>query len=294
MKYLLPVLACALLVSCTSTHKKKEKNDLERLHYNGKVKSVAYKIYRAKGDSGTKGEKEMVVSKVITMCNNNGYFVGQDNFKNGERLNYRVMRKYDTNNNLVTETRMETVVVNLSQGDMKGDSMKMEKDTFAYKFDNNGNKIEMKVSRNKKPSYRDVNTFDANGNITYQEEYVPWDTLYKKESYKYDKDGNVIEKISRHPDTSKYVSYSYKYDAKGNMIECFSKESKSDRSSTETIKYDDKGNIIEDVNKDNTGYVFWNWRYEFSEFDKNGNWTKETSYSNNKPQAITERQIDYY
>lgn len=293
MKYLLPLLACVVLISCKG-NMKKEKTDLERLHYNGKVKMVTYKIYRAIDDSG-KAKKGMIASKVVTMCNRNGYFVEQDNYKAGEQLNYRIIRRYDTtNNDLNEEDRMETVMVYLSQGNQKGDSVKLDKDIYTYKKDANGNNIEVKVSRNNKPAYKDVNTFDQKGNITYTEEYAPWDTLYKKEFFKYDEKGNMIEKMETGIDTANHIKYSYKYDDKGNVIECLSVEGKTGRSSKDIMKYDDKGNIIEDINTDNTGYVIWSWRYEFTDFDKNGNWTKEVSYSDKKPSAITERTIEYY
>ncbi len=62
----------------------------------------------------------------------------------------------------------------------------------------------------------------------------------------------------------------------------------------ETMKYDENGNKTGDSKVLADGGKGFDWKYEFKEFDKQGNWVKEISYSSGKPQAITERMIEYY
>jgi len=291
MKYLAPFLACLILISCS--HGKHKKNDLEVLHYNGKVKVITYKVYRAITDSG-KVRKANIVSKLLTRCDSAGYFVEQTYFKPNDKLTYQVLRIYDAGNNLMLEKRVQQIAEYLSPGDTKPDSLSIMRDTFAYKMDDNGNKTEIKVKENGKTWYRDVNQFDANGNVLETKEYYPWDTLNKIETYKYDSKGNMVEKNWLHPDSTLIYKYSYTFDDKGNITGIKTLKADGSASTNEVIKYDDKGNKTADSCAKNDGTLIYNSRFDFTAFDDKGNWIKEIYYSNNKPETITERVVEYY
>ena len=57
---------------------------------------------------------------------------------------------------------------------------------------------------------------------------------------------------------------------------------------TSTASYDKDGHLSEIKNSDGT---VWTYKYDF---DSHGNWVKEVTYKNGKPEKITERSIIYY
>jgi hypothetical protein len=291
MKYFFSILICLILFSCVH-QKKKIKNELETLHYYGKVKIITYKIYKAIDDSG-KIKKGMLISKIVTHCDSAGYFVEQSNYK-GDKLIYQATHKYDSRNNLIEEDKAELAMQYLSPGDTKPDSLKLTRDSFAIKYDDKGNKAEVKVSENGKPWYRDVNVFDDNGNILEEKEYIPWDTLDKKETFKYDDKGNMLGKVAYHADSSIYAKYEYQYDDKGNIISLISYRGDGSISTKEIMKYDEKNNKTADSCNKRDGTVVYAWRYKFTAFDEQGNWINETTYAGGEPQTLVERTIEYY
>ena len=58
-------------------------------------------------------------------------------------------------------------------------------------------------------------------------------------------------------------------------------------------KYDDHANETEDDRFYTKDSVRVKYNYKF-EYDKTGNWTKNTTSKNGKPIQVTERQIEYY
>ncbi len=263
------------------------------LHYNGRVKIVTYKIFKAVGDS-TKPEKGNMLSKIITRCNEAGYFVEQSYFKGGDKLSYQVVRRYDTNYNVTEEDKVQSVLQYLTPGDTKPDSLSIEKDSFNYKLDGKGNKLEVKVLENGKPWYKDINRLDDKGNIIEQKEYVPWDTLNKIETYKYDAQGNIVERDWFHADSTLINKYIYTYNDKGDITGLITYKTDGSISSTEIRRFDEKGNKIVDSCGKSDGAIVYNSRYKFTEFDAAGNWIKEVYYANGKPESVTERVIEYY
>lgn len=81
--------------------------------------------------------------------------------------------------------------------------------------------------------------------------------------------------------------WTFKYDDRGNTIEENIYNSNGSLNSKITYRYNDK-NIIEEA---------YNWRsketYKY-ECDDKGNWIKRISYTNNQPNIITKRTIEYY
>ncbi len=179
----LPALFLSTLALLSCTHIKKIKNDLEALHYKGKVKTIAYKVFRAvdktAGKDSGKIENGSLISKVESQCNPEGYFVEQITYKN-DKLYYKVERKYDSLGNAIEETEYKQAVIYLTPGNTKNDSISVTHITYVYKYDDKGNKIEMKAMQDGKQWFRDENIFDEHGNLIHLEEFIPWDTLNKK------------------------------------------------------------------------------------------------------------------
>lgn len=292
MKYLALLLSILTLISCT--HKKIKKNDLEALHYKGKVKSIEYKVYKAEQDSTGKITKRNLISKIQSLCDAKGYFIEKSSYK-GDKLSYRMDRKYDSSGRTLEETQTQQAMIYLAQGGAKDDSFSVDHTIYTFKLDANGNETELKTTQNNKPWYRDENTYDDRGNLIQMDEYVPWDTLNKKEYYKYDSKNNLTEKKGFMANGKFFFKYTYSYNDLGDIIE-LKTYLKSDTTldSREEMKYDDKGNKTDDTRFMTDGTKNFDWKYEFTEFDKEGNWVKEISYSEGKPQAITERVIEYY
>jgi hypothetical protein len=288
-------MACFFLFSCTNTktpQKKKTKSDLETLHYKGMVKMVTYKIYKASDDSG-KVKKENLISKVVTKCDSAGYFMEQSNYKGGDKLVYQVFRKYDSRHNVLKEERVQDVMQYMSPGDTKPDSLSITVDTFMYKFDAQGNKLEVNAKENGKPWYKDVNRFDSSGNMLKQKEYHS-DTLNKIATYKYDNLGRDTEMEWFHPDSTLIYKYIYKYDANGNILELKTMKKGDTLQWKYVMTYDSAGNKTSDINYNRDNSVNWDWRYKFTKLDAKGNWIEQVFYDSGKPSTITERTIEYY
>ena len=58
--------------------------------------------------------------------------------------------------------------------------------------------------------------------------------------------------------------------------------------------YDDKGNQAEEISSKADGSSGTKYSYKFDNFDKNNNWVKKITAENDKPSAITYREIDYF
>jgi hypothetical protein len=200
-----------------------------------------------------------------------------------------------------------------------------------YKYDDKGNLIEVnKFNTEGKFCHKWMYKYDDKGNKIYKEEYYDTGSLANKFMYKYDDKGNEIEMDDlayncSHPNYAKYI---YKCDEKGNQIEEYDyDQGKQEWYHKYTFEYDNKGNKIEinyysytisggwlnekdtcmyddNSNKIEIDKTFYSpggsilnnkdtCKYKH-DYDKTGNWTKETEFKNDNPQIITEREITYY
>lgn len=72
-------------------------------------------------------------------------------------------------------------------------------------------------------------------------------------------------------------------------------DGKESGTTTMLLDYDKNGNPISQKRTDENGEVDVNAKYEYTEFDKKGNWTKKLTYENSKePTNISIREIEYY
>ena len=146
--------------------------------------------------------------------------------------------------------------------------------------------------------------YDKNGNKIERNRYLPYRSLYMKETYKYDKNGNKIEANGYKSDGSLDWKYTYKYDKNGNKIE--KNWYNSDGSLTTwkyTYKYDKNGNTIEYNRYSSYRSLYRKYNnkstYKYK-YDKHGNWVQKIYFEQKGenslllPQTIEERKIEYY
>lgn len=136
-------------------------------------------------------------------------------------------------------------------------------------------------------SSKHIPKYDDKGNLIEKDNYDSDGKLTSKTKYKYDDKGNEIERNIYKPNGSLDSKWTFKYDDRGNTIEENIYNSNGSLNSKITYRYNDK-NIIEEA---------YNWTsketYKY-ECDDKGNWIKRISYTNNQPNIITKRTIEYY
>ena len=175
----------------------------------------------------------------------------------GTRVNSTVKSIYDANGKLIKE---ETVLA-----DGKVDLIS------EIKTDAKGNKIEQQDTRQ--------NSNSPLFNFKYY--------------FKYDEKGQQIERTAYRGNGTFLFRYSFKYDDNGNRTEWIQVASDSTVTGKVVYKYDDKNNLIEesDYEKGNSLKATYTYTYDF---DKKGNWIRQTKLQNKTPIEIRERQISYH
>lgn len=126
-------------------------------------------------------------------------------FKPDRVLLSRMIKHNDTNDNLISDIRL----------------------------DNMGNELK-KVEQE----------FDASGNLTLKSEYFS-KKLGNSVEYKYNTEGRVIEVIKHLPDGTKFTQSQYEYDKNGSLIEERWSENKTQEFSHKQSTFSEKGNVIE-------------------------------------------------
>jgi hypothetical protein len=174
--------------------------------------------------------------------------------------------------------------------------------------------------------------FDARGSLKEKSTYAYDENLFKteyilgkpdggidyKSTFRYDENGNMVEEVATYPDGSLYYKATFAYDDKGNQVEytlfnmmgepikritfVYGDASKPVEENVfkpdgalqykYRYRYDEQGNIIEhsSYEPDNTLRGTLTYKYEY---DNQGNWTRKTTYKNQKPIEIVERVIEY-
>ncbi len=193
------------------------------------------------------------------------------------------------------------------------------KSRTTYTYDNNWNETdETGFDENGQVKWMEVLKYNDAGNLTEVTDYKQDNTIDAQFTYRYDTRGNMGEETEYYSDTStRNKRTTTKYDLKGEPIEInhfnyagrLVNQVKVDNSglhfteiaynpdgvlkSVISRKYDDHANETEDDRFYTKDSVRVKYNYKF-EYDKTGNWTKNTTSKNGKPIQVTERQIEYY
>jgi len=152
-----------------------------------------------------------------------------------------------------------------SKGDLKAKvQTNLLKDTIdfmeIYKYDENDKLNEVGVT-------------DAKGNL--------------KTLYKYDDAENKVECI--YP----WGKVKYRYDSLGREIEETVFDDKDVLVARGFIVYED-GLVKEMYDEDPEGVVEWRVKYDYSNFDHEGNWLRKVIYKNGDVEGVVIREIEYY
>jgi hypothetical protein len=205
--------------------------------------------------SNENGQKDKLVHKNVFRYDNTGNKIELLNYRPDGSLASTTKYKYDENNHLVAEE------VYLANGTLDV--------RYLTKTDARGRKIEQQMSRPKgNPIF----------NFTYKFAYDDKDNM--KEWSCYRQDGSLLWK------------YEYKYDEKGNKSEWRLSSTNGAMTRKHIYHYDDKNNLASEIVLKADSTIESRLIYNY-QFDKKGNWTRQTKYENNKAVEIKERDIKY-
>lgn len=255
-------------------------NDLKTMSLKGKVKSVTNRQnYRYRKDGVfTPWEKQYTD---IYQFNTTGFYSGyQQLFANGTQY-YRIDYSYD----MKAKKGEQAYFDKLNQATIKKE----------ITYDDKGKLLEL-------IEYNKDGVKDRGYKYVYNERGDNSELIYYKQPnvvgsstfYLYDEKGCMTDVVVKTPGYAN-SSKKYVYDSKGNMIE----ETWFDGQKQPTFRfvrtYDDKGNKIEEVKykgQNTTVHDRSTWKYEY---DKQGNWTKRTQYTEDGTDYnVDERVITYY
>ncbi|MBI3620852.1 MAG: hypothetical protein HY208_01490 [Nitrospirae bacterium] len=174
---------------------------------------------------------------------------------------------------------------------------------------------------------KDIDTFDAHGNMIKHDVYEADGSIQSSHEYRYDNKGNITEDISYRADGSKSSTEStiHTYDEKGHLVKSVTHDGKG--SSVKVIyRYDTTGRMTEQSLYDTDGSLAQYYRYDearretersfyssdnslaekrtmkYDEFDSLGNWIKKIetlwAYENGslsrRDSFLVKRTITYY
>ncbi len=268
MKNLLLFLSCFLFFSFTGGNKK-PKNDLTKENIHGKVKSITTYYYVATDSIGILVKQKLSLNYTFTY-DSSGFGTEYEVVNDTALPLIKAIYKHDSTGHIIEMDRYEH-----SNYMKDGDHLERNLYTYTYRYDSHGNAVEIKANKNGKRQIRYVRKFDANNNLLEEKVYQPQDSLCNIITYLYDEKGNMTEMDTYNAHNAFQSSSKYQYDRQGNYTE--------DDEVYGGGKY-----------KDNTAVTY-------SNFDKHGNWLKNTSVRNDKTleednsmYSITERTIEYY
>jgi len=269
------------------------KNDLINNHLVGKVKTVTTSTYQVKQNFGNPIKGQQTGCKETTNYDNKGNitecyaYIEKYNSHTKRKdftktLTKKYVYKYDNNGNILEIKEYE------GNGNLNI--------TVTRNYDNNGNIIEETIQC---PNMQDVhftikNKYNQKGNVEIIEQYFrDTNSATFTTICKYDEGGALIGicvNDNEHMGNLKMIS---KYDNNKNLI-----ENDNGRSDSTTYKYDITGNLIEQTYDNNRQTKL----FKYSNIDKWHNWNSMLEDDSKAiiergvetPQKITERTIEYY
>jgi len=167
--------------------------------------------------------------------------------------------------------------------------------------------------------WKAVYNFDNKGNLTEEIETIqvhpehfrpPRYDVYRitRSTFKYDEKGNMIENVDYKYDGSLYATYFREYDAKGRVIKLTRTDGKGRLQDQSLYKYADGDILLEEDKYTSFEYyandemipgkiysgfgMFQHGSKIVYEYDKRGNWTKETQYDVRQDKGETSYELD--
>lgn len=284
IKIIFLILLLFTVSRCKNIDNSKLNNELSEYGISENVKSFTSKKYHTKIENGiiSKGELYEGTMEETYMFNSDGKLIEVIFDSPTEDMNGRSVVKYDdegrrikiewissngmntvTNYSYGKDDMLDEIVTNYEDGELV--------DSYTYKYDENGNEIESKwfIRGSSKPSIISRKTYDENGNMIIDSLMNSDGGLNDLSKYKYDEQGRTIEMILNELQNP-YVYKLYR-------------------------EYDNQGNVVKYIRKKYTfeGKFLWT-QMETVKYDSRNSWIEKISYSQNKPELIEERVIDYF
>lgn len=221
-------------------------------------------------------------------------------YEDDNKLRYRTKFKHDLKGNPIEKN------VYHSTGDLES--------KYGFKYDENNNLISV-IHYNKYKNIEDVTYFtynDKNLRIT-SKRYNADEKCFSSYIYTYNEKKQISKRVSPPSQYDPYELEKYTYDLNGNIIteifflepfffnreDVVNEEDIVNEVDSEEIYYDANGEVInhEDYRLNNflKPELFFSSKDEFKYvYDSYGNWISRTSITNDKPEKIIERKIEYY
>ena len=263
-----------LLISCSDATNKKEADAVSSAEAgNVSPTALTTEAKEKRADvvvQGLKGKVEVLsetvyqatprkrmIAKSVFKYDDNGNRIELTNYKPDGKIGSTVKSTYDESGKLIREQNI------LADGTVDM--------TSEIRTDAKGNRIEQKNTR--------AGSTSPLFNFTHY--------------FKYDEKGQLVERTALRANGSVFFKYNFSYDNNGNKTEWVQAGSDSTVVGKVIYKYDDKNNLIEEVTygKGSNPTAVYTYTYEF---DKNGNWRRQTKLENGKAIEIRERNISYH
>jgi YD repeat-containing protein len=265
--------------------------------FKGKVKFYSYCDYHIKWSS-QQAPQSILSSKLHYQYNSKENLTSGDNCQNDMCSNF--IRQYNDKGLLA-----EYTIYN-SQG--KGTS-------HTYKYDTKGKMLEHNTMTPSGVTYKSVFLYDNKGNMVEEDNYLGNGTIrksiihrYDKKSqliwenfdsgdknahgYRYDKKNNKIEMDVFKSDTILIEKHIYLYDKKGRKIDDDTYKPDGSLVVKYTYLYDDKGSIILQTEYSPDGSI--DKTINKFTYDKIGNWTIDSTFTNDTLTYIRTQEFVYY
>lgn len=282
MKSPLLIMSCfvvsVLIMGCES---EQTENTLSRLNIKGDVKSYINKTYDVTIKFG-EIEKESIRFYWVRNFNEEGNEVESIFYNSDGSLSTKDIFKYDEEGNL-----LELITY-------KSDGSFDIKSTM--KYDEEGNEVEYIRSDDSGILFKHSYKYDEKGNQVERFSdfsFIDGEGVYTS-TMKYDEEGNLLEDTFFQLDGSSEGTTTYEYDEEGNLLEKITCNSDGSIERKITYDYDEEGNEIEMITR-----PAWDGSFQYKttseyEYDKEKNWTRKISFTNDVAKAIIERDFEYY
>lgn len=318
---LLFVIGCATNKNSNSVNKKA--TTWEKDNLKGKVKTF-YEISYERDTSENMVKEDLksdsiywkFIAKTASEYDKNGniiarrwydeydYLTGGDTYKYNKKQSKIEWERYNVFND--TENFIVYYIYDNKGNQIKKNIYEKEElvERHTYKYDKKNNLIEYKWF-NRDGSLRFLRTYkyDSNGNQIELNWHEIGSPSHNRYTSKYNKKGQKIKEdldvYSKNTFVSHDTKWIYKYNSKGNLIKVykywFNKKYKENDYLYETFlyKYDTNNNEIERTIYDTNGNLERKYTCKY-QYDKKGNWTKQTHYVDGVVVEKYERVYEYY
>jgi len=169
------------------------------------------------------------------------------------------------------------------------------KSRTVYRYNDAGNRIDfISYSEDSSVLSRSVYNYnDTTGALDDVKRYRGDGGLNVTTTYKFDAAGNESEEANTDPSGTLFMTGKSMYDLNGNRIRYDRFNQYGHLFLRSNIRYDKKGNEIQEKQYDSHESLQYLTTWEYSNYDKQGNWQYRVMLKNDEPRTITERKIIY-